>query len=194
MVFVRKIISFIYLLLISNICGFAQNYTIRGVIKDGLHKNNLSYANIRIENSSKGTASNSEGIYELKVAEGQYHLITSYIGYKTDTAYVTVKDNMEVNFELTPIEIEIEQVTVKPGENPAIEIIEKTIKSKSVNNQKIENYKYSSFTKGLIKTTRDFAGGNFSLSTQDTGKLKITGILGGQEINNGSTKSIKIGL
>ncbi len=73
--------------------------------------------------------------------------------------------------------MEISEVTVKPGTNPAYNIIKNAIKTKTEVKNKINNYKYSSYTKGLIKTTKDFSGGGFSISTQDTGDLKITGIL-----------------
>lgn len=155
----------------------SQTYRINGSVKDITSGSKLSYANIRINNSTTGTISNINGDYILKTKGGSTAFIASFIGYKSDTVRITVNNNEEINFLLEPIELEISEVTVEPGLNPAYDIIKKTIKSKKESLKKISNYKYSAYTKGLIKTTRDFSSGSFSLTTQDTGKLKITGIL-----------------
>ncbi len=165
------------LILFSSATIQSQTYKIHGSVKDAFSGLNLSYANIRVNKSTIGTISNSNGDYILKAKEGSYSFIASFIGYKSDTVKVNVNSNKLINFVLEPIELEISEVTIEPGINPAYDIIKKTIKSKKETLNKINNYKYSAYTKGLIKTTRDFSSGSFSLSTQDTGKLKITGIL-----------------
>ncbi len=169
------IIAFITFLSYTNI--FSQYYTISGFVKDKVTNQNLGYANIRVDNSGKGTAANKDGKFKIRLSEGNYLLIASYIGYKSDTAKISINEEKKVNFLLSPIKLEISEIIVKPDKNPAYEIIEKTIKKKKEIKNNINNYKYSAYTKGLIKTTKDFQSGNFSLTAKDTGKLKITGIL-----------------
>ena len=169
------------LFLIISICIhntlFSQYYRVNGTVSDATSNIKLSYANIRVDKTTSGTASNSEGNYSLNLTEGEYSLIASYIGYMSDTIDVNISNNLIMNFKLQPIEVEISEVTIQPGTNPAYNIIRNTIKTKKEVKEKINNYKYSSYTKGLIKTTKDFSGGGYSISTQDTGSLKITGIL-----------------
>ncbi len=154
----------------------SQVYSINGKIIDSKTNQNLNYANIRIENSTKGTTSNLEGIYSLKLEEGKYKLIASYIGYQSDTITIKLEENAIFNFSLTPIELELNEVTVKPQRNPAYDIIEKCIEQKNRIKQKLNSYKYSSYTKGIIKTTQDLGSGGFTMpSKNDT--LKIVGIL-----------------
>lgn len=172
-----KNIFLLVFILFSSINVQSQIYRIHGSVKDASTGLKLSYANIRINKSTVGTISNSNGDYILKTKEGSNSFIASFIGYRSDTVKINVNNNEEINFLLEPIELEISEVTVKPGLNPAYDIIRKTIKSKRETLDKIRNYKYSAYTKGLVKTTRDFSSGSFSLTTQDTGKLKITGIL-----------------
>jgi hypothetical protein len=69
----------------------AQTFSVGGVIKDKSSGEPLSYANVRVLNSTLGTSSNIEGEYEIKLAAGNYELIASYIGYKTDTLSIYLK-------------------------------------------------------------------------------------------------------
>ncbi len=155
----------------------AQKYTVSGFVTDSQSEKKLNFANIRIDNSSQGTSSNAEGVYNLKLDEGNYSLIASFIGYKSDTITVSISKSLSVDFELQPIELDLPEVTVIPGRNPAYDIIQEAIYTKNKIKEKIESYKYSAYTKGLVKTTRDIQEGGFTLSTQDTGKLKINGII-----------------
>ncbi len=165
------------ILFTASITTIAQTYNISGTVSNSKTGLKLSFANIRIDKSTRGTAANIDGKYKLNLEEGNFSLIASYIGYKSDTVNLTITGNQIIDFKLHPIELEIAEVTVEPGRNPAYDIIRSAIKTKNLIEKKINSYKYSAYTKGLVKTTRDFSGGGFSLSTQDTGKLKITGIL-----------------
>ena len=54
----------------------------------------LSFANIRVANSTLGSAANVAGEYEIKMQSGNYKLIASYIGYYSDTLEVNLKQNI----------------------------------------------------------------------------------------------------
>ncbi|MCB9258643.1 MAG: carboxypeptidase-like regulatory domain-containing protein [Ignavibacteriales bacterium] len=173
----RNTIFYFVIFLFSAIINFGQTYNINGNIKDAKNDSYLSFANIRVNGTTRGTSSNIEGKYNLKLNEGSYTLIASYLGFRSDTIRINVNSNENVDFSLIPIEIELSEVTITPGNNPANEIIKNTIAAKNILEERIKSYKYSSYTKGLIKTTRDLQDRTYSLSTQDTGKLKITSIL-----------------
>lgn len=169
-----KIISF--LLTIVGI-SFSQNYQLKGFVSDKNSSLHLSYANVRILNTFIGTATNQEGQFQLTLPSKEYRVVASYIGYKSDTIQIKLDKNKFITFNLEPTRIQLKEVVVNPNSNPAYSIIRKAINRRKKNKELIESYKYSSYSKGLIKTTKDFAEGGFSLSAQDTGKLKITGIL-----------------
>lgn len=175
--FFSKYLFFIITLQCFQFNIIAENYEIKGKVLNKETQSGLSFANIRIDKTGKGTASNFDGDFILKLDKGEYVLICSYIGFKSDTIRIEIKNNTEINFELKPIQIKLSEVTVTPQENPAIEIIKKAIESKKNQLKILKDYKYSAYTKGIIKTTRELIGGNYTLSTNDTGKLKITGIL-----------------
>ncbi|MCP5061001.1 MAG: carboxypeptidase-like regulatory domain-containing protein, partial [Ignavibacteriae bacterium] len=156
---------------------FAQKIEITGKVIDKKLNKGLSFANVRIDQTNIGSASNKNGDFKLNVSAGDYTIIGSFIGYTSDTVNISLSENKNIDFFLVPIPVELAQVTVKPGENPAIAIIKKAIEKKKKIKSKIKDYKYSAYTKGLIKTTKDFQEGGVSLTTKDTAKLKITGIL-----------------
>ncbi len=172
---------FLFISILNLVFGFitinAQTYSLSGQVIDNKTEKKLSYANIRVNHSGLGTAANILGEYKINLKSGNYTLIASYIGYKSDTLKINLTKNEKIDFHLLQINLNLDEVTVKPKRNPAYDIIEKAVAAKERIKNRITDYKYSAYTKGLIKTTRDLQSGEYSLTTQDTGKLKITGIL-----------------
>jgi len=119
------------LLLIVVICLtvsalFSQTRTIRGTIIDKVSSEPLSFASIAIKNTSNGTFSNDEGIFELKVKEANAVIQISYIGYK-DYEF-PIEDDQEVyNIFLEAYEVQLDEVVVRPHE--AIYYIKKAIEN-----------------------------------------------------------------
>ncbi|MEW6195710.1 MAG: DUF5686 family protein [Bacteroidota bacterium] len=159
----------------------AQQFTLRGKVTDKNSGEALSFANLRIAETSSGTAANIEGNYELKLSAGSFHLIASYIGYRSDTLKINFNGNQVSNFQLERIDIKLPEITVLPGENPALEIIRRAILFKQKRDEKINSYTFKAYTKGLVKTTKDISATDrsvgFSFGESDTAKLKITGII-----------------
>ncbi len=159
----------------------AQQIVLKGKVTDKATSAALIYANIRILETTAGTTSNMEGAYELKLKPGSYKFSASYIGYKSDTISVNLKSNKNLNFELEPIPVHMSEITVFPGENPALAIIRKAIEAKHLRNDELNSYEFMAYTKGSVKSTKDFSTRNnsvgLSIDKNDTAKLKITGII-----------------
>ena len=177
----KTLFAFIFVLFVSS-SVFAQQYFIYGKITDKSSGEPLSYANLRVNNSTLGTAANKIGEYELRLKAGNYKLIASFIGYYSDTINVSVNRNISgLNFHLKKTSINLPEVVVKPGVNPAIAIIKKAIKVKNERFQKLNSYQFDAYTKGIIKTKDDISSRGNSVGLDiggvDTTKLKITGIL-----------------
>ncbi|MDZ7764089.1 MAG: DUF5686 family protein [Melioribacteraceae bacterium] len=176
-----RIKYFLFLLLLTS---HAQQYTVSGTIYDSGNNFSLSFANLRVLNSTLGTAANVSGEYLLNLPKGNYVLVASYIGYKSDTTKIELTSDTKLNFELSPASVEYEPITVVPGVNPAIALIENTIKRKEERNSKLNSYIFNAYTKGKIKTTEEISsdGGSVGvgLGSTDTTELKITGIFENQ--------------
>lgn len=170
-------------LLIASIQVFSQQFVLKGKVYDkNSFQQGLAYANIRIAGTLSGTSATNEGFYELRLAKGNYQLIVSNIGYTTDTVSVNLNNNETINIGLTPVPVNLPEVTVLPGENPALEIIRRAITSKNKRYEKINSYVFKAYTKGIVKTTQDLSASGTNVGVgigggKDTSKLKITGII-----------------
>ncbi len=166
---------------------FAQQFFVKGIVKNSTTQKGLSFANIRILGTTKGTAANVNGEYELILEKGEYTLVASYIGFKSDTANINLVNNETVNFTLRPISLKLPTVTVIPKENPAIRIIRNAIKAKRKRKEYIHSYIFKAYTKGIAKTDKDFTASdnsvNVSVGKNDsTDELKIMGIIENESI------------
>lgn len=182
----KILIKIIFLVLSIHI--YPQQVTIKGKVLDSNTLSPLSYSNIRVAGTSMGTSSNINGKYELKISKGIYKLIASFIGYYSDTLTVNADENISnIDFFLHQAKVDLQEVVVTPGINPAIEIIQKAIERRKLNNQLIKNYEVETYTKGIIRTTDDFSASNnkvgVGIGGSDTTKLIISGILENHSLN-----------
>jgi hypothetical protein len=108
----------------------AQTYNISGKVIDARTNKTLMHASVKIAGTSSGTSADDDGNFILKVKPGSYNLITSYIGYFSDTSnfYITDYDYVR-NIYLKPTDIFTEVIEVA-GEDPAYEIIRNAIRYK----------------------------------------------------------------
>lgn len=169
---------------IFNFCN-AQQVSLKGKIVDSENNEPLFFANIRILNTSAGTTSNKNGDFELKLKPGTYALAASFIGYDSDTLELKVNEYINsITIKLAPIRITYPEIIIKPGENPAIAIIRKAIERKNERKNKINDYVFEAYTKGLIKTNQDIIAKSNSvgmgIGDADSADLRITGILENQ--------------
>ena len=176
-----------FILIALTTITFSQQFIIKGKVIDRISQSVLSYSSIRIAGTASGTAANYEGNFELRLSRGRYILIASFIGYKSDTISVELNSNKAITFNLEPTGVRLGEITVLPSENPALEIIRRTIKAKHERNDKLTSYIAHAYTKGTIRTTNDFSprSNNVSVSLsfeKDTSKLKITGIIENESI------------
>ncbi len=171
-----------FLIIFSSFSIYPQQFTITGKVTDSDTKHPLSFSNIRVMGTTYGTSANVNGEYELRLSAGVYKLITSFIGYNSDTIKINVNQNLlDINFSLSQTKIDLPEIVIKPGVNPALEIIRKAIDRKKIRNQKLKSYEVEAYTKGIIRTTEDISANSNSiglgLGGSDTSKLIISGIL-----------------
>lgn len=93
----KLIIAFI---LLSLLAQGQQTYQINGHVFS--ENEPLPFANIYLQNSSKGTMTDGNGNFQLtNIAPGTYTLIASFTGYRTHQQKITITDkNITLNFNL----------------------------------------------------------------------------------------------
>ena len=95
-----KILSLFLLVFLLIIPVHGQG--IKGQITD-LSGSPVSFSNIYVPALKKGTASNLEGFFELKLPDGEWEVQFTYLGYKTQKQLISVyTDFTEINIILQP--------------------------------------------------------------------------------------------
>jgi len=79
--FLYKKVFFIFFVFINPLYFQAQ-IVAKGIILDSVNHQPISYANIQIMNTMKGTISNAEGYFSLPINKAADSIQISYIGYK----------------------------------------------------------------------------------------------------------------
>jgi len=169
-----KILIIIFFNIIA-VSGFAQQ--ISGVVMDD-KGNTLANASVFIQGTTHGTTANNEGKYFLHFSKpGTYTVICQYVGYKKDSRVVTIgTENKVQDFVLKLVDFSLEEVVVRSGENPANDIIRKTIAKRSFYEKQLDKFECEVYTKGILRL-RDYPnkllGKKLDFGDGDTSKQKI---------------------
>ncbi len=141
--------KFTCLLLLFSALSFAQ---IKGKITDEKGQP-VAYASITVENTSRGTASNEKGEYELyhQQADGTVYINFQYLGYKTQRIPVIVKTGAIVlDIKLIEEDFMMSDIVIQVGGNRADEIIRNAIKNKGVNTKNTSKFTVDFYSKGNL--------------------------------------------
>lgn len=111
--FTSHICFCLFLLLLCAAPAFSQEYTarLRGrvIVADG---SPVEHASVALKNTRIGTVADGRGRYLLPAPEGEYTLVVSAMGYKTEERPLSLRGRQVLVVELEPDEKEIEEVTV----------------------------------------------------------------------------------
>lgn len=89
----------------------AQTYTISGKVTSAATGEALVGANVYLQNTTTGAATDVDGKYSISTAAGQYTVVASFIGFEKQSAEINLTNNMELNFTLKDYQFQL-NVTV----------------------------------------------------------------------------------
>lgn len=93
--------------------AYAQ-FTLSGQVKDKINNSALFGASVLLQNTDKGSATNSDGSFSISnINSGSYTLKVSYVGYKDYTETIRITSDKSITIQLEPSVQAIEQVTVR---------------------------------------------------------------------------------
>ncbi len=135
----------VLLLFLSSI-AFGQ-YTLTGKVSDVKTNEPLAFANLTFNNKQKFVAtSDIDGKFSITSAEEILAISCTYIGYEKQTLSLQ-KLTKSIIIALQSSNA-LDEVIIKPGENPANRIIRKVIENKNRNNpENISSITYTSYNK-----------------------------------------------
>jgi Family of unknown function (DUF5686)/CarboxypepD_reg-like domain len=145
-----KIGPFLLLLILLAAPAFAGG--IRGTVKadDG---SPLPFATIYIKQTGTGSASDTNGRYEVALSPGRYDIYYQFLGYETATRVVDVGDGFqEINITLKSQVVQLQSVTIHASkEDPAYSVMRRAIAKAKYHTQQVDSFFAKVYIKGKGK-------------------------------------------
>lgn len=135
---------------IASLAFSQQNVFMSGTIRDAATREHLAAANLRVLGTSRGTVANTDGAFRLSLPEGSHTLIVSSIGYRADTARITLTADMRRDFFLQPSDIIMAEIVVS-SEDPAYEIMRRVIANKKRWSERLNTFEMDAFTRQVLR-------------------------------------------
>lgn len=119
----------------------------------------LPFATAHLKGTTIGVSANVEGHYQFDLAPGQYEVIFQYIGFSPLTVSISIeKQSIRRDVQLVPTFIDMQEVVVLAGEDPAYPIIRETIRRRKGYRDQLQGYRCKAYIKGGIRVA-DVVGG-----------------------------------
>ena len=174
----QKIIIFSILILLSNIL-VAQQTKIVGTVID--KKTNEPLAFVNILSDGWGATTDIDGKFIIVTTTKNCCLKLSYVGYEA-LNYEIDFSKKEQLISLTPKIINLNEVKIFPGENPAHRIINNVIANRNINNpEKLTSFTYTSYDKMIFTVDADSVMKK-DYTILDTNELKVRDFLKKQDL------------
>ena len=135
-------------LLMQGMFILAQSTKIRGKVTDIETKEPVPFVSVYFKNTTIGTITDFDGNYFIETRKIFDSVTVSCVGYLTKSFPVKKNSFQALDIELHSSNFNLAEVTVRPGVNPALTIIDKVIEHKEQNNQKkLKTYQYEVYNK-----------------------------------------------
>jgi len=148
-------IFLLYFILASLVSSGQNIYYVSGKVTDSKTKEPLAFVNIVINNSQYGGTTDIDGKFRLRSAYPVQRLQLSYVGYIPLT-YPVGNKTENLSIQMTRTEIELTEVDIFPGINPAHRIIRNAIENRDQNDpEKLSSFSYTSYDKVVFTAEAD---------------------------------------
>lgn len=144
----RKALYILLAILFSTISANAQQTVVKGRVIDGATREAIPFVSVLFLGTSIGTTTDFDGYFELKTTEKVDSIRVSFLGFDTQIKAVKSGVTQAIDFQMVESATEVEEVVIRPGENPANKIIKLAQERKEFNEYtSLDAYQYESFTK-----------------------------------------------
>src|SRR6056297_651548 len=131
---------------------FFQNATgqtkVRGMVKDAETGEPLPFVNVSFKETTVGVITDFNGKYFLETKKTVDSVVFSYVGYQRESFSVQPNTFQIINTSLQPSSVQLQEVVVVPGENPAHVLLRKIDKNRKRNKiERYDTYSYEVYNK-----------------------------------------------
>jgi hypothetical protein len=135
--------------------SISAQWVLEGQVNDSKTKRALAFANISLENKSKGTITDIDGQFKLTLTDLPATIIISYLGYISDTLVIhsTVS---KIQTALIPSEFSLKTIEFKAGLSAAEQLIRRvSARRDTLDPNKLDAYAYTSYNRMLLTAAAD---------------------------------------
>jgi len=163
----KKLLVFLFICVSYTV--LAQQYSVQGRIVDKQTGASLAFVNMIVTGHPQiGSTADIDGNFKLSASFPITSITFSYVGYKDLT--IPVIDNTDKQHLVIKLEensYNLKEVTILPGLNPALRIIQKAIDNSDKNNpEKVHSFTYTSYNK--MYATSDLKASADTLNSLDS--------------------------
>lgn len=144
---------------------YGQDYVLKGRVTDKLTTEPIPFVNVAFVGTGIGTVTDFDGYYTIKSKKLPDSLTATFVGYDPVKIKVRRVKSQTINFVMSVNKVEINEVTILAGENPADIIMRKVVDNKKKNNKdKLDSYQYEVYNKlelDITNITEEFKNKKF---------------------------------
>ncbi|MGB5236779.1 MAG: TonB-dependent receptor, partial [Flavobacteriaceae bacterium] len=89
-----------------------QRYTLSGTITDSSSNENLIGVSLLIPELRTGVTTNEYGFYSITLAEGEYEILVTSLGFQDIIRTISLNQNQKINFQMAEEAEQLEEVVV----------------------------------------------------------------------------------
>lgn len=151
--------------LLLTLHSYGQDYSVSGKVTDRQNRQPLAFVNVVVNEGRYGGMSDIDGKFTIQAPEPIRTLRFSCIGY--ESLEKTVEDaSQRILVALQPTTVQLGEVTIEAGENPAHRILDSVMAHRKENNpNSLDSYRYHIYDKMVF--TIDSSEVNKAVGTAD---------------------------
>lgn len=146
---------YLLLLLLLPLIIHSQDFRVSGKVVDSKTKEPLAFVNIVINSGVTGGTTDIDGKFLLRSTQKIQYLRLSYVGYIPQRVEIREKTS-NLLITMTRTELDLREVEILPGINPAHRIIRNAIENREINDpEKLNSFSYTAYDKTIFTVDKD---------------------------------------
>lgn len=142
----------------------AQPVTVKGKVWDASTNEPLMAATVQIRDTYRGTITNADGEFEIRVPEFPVAIVVRFIGYSSLTIEIPEPTDEILELRLSPVTVIMPELTVG-REDPALRIMREVIARKPIWRDALESYHAEAYSRQRLENDTGIVSITESLSS-----------------------------
>ena len=124
MTLLKKVLTLVFVLFTFHSFALSQETIVIGQVFDKIYHTPIENANVYFKHTTTGSTTNSEGFFVLRTSDKHGKLVVSALGYRETELKIAQGYCGKIDVALIEKSTVLQELTVLPGANPALEILE----------------------------------------------------------------------